>query len=347
MKKSYVILLSTILVAPLAACTSSGGGGGGGTPQAGGGGALPIMAKGKMLALQLPSKNKVEQNSFLKVDEFSAVIDGVTPTDRTTKGGVGFSAEGKKDPDGTTFLPDTISAKLDTSLAGGTKVVEIKDAPGRVYFDSGNFGDVQVTDAKGRVSSVGVYNIYKNNVLQETIVLKEATSIRFTSGNAGDSDATFGVGFAGNETASMPTSGKATYKAFWEGGASASSDGGTIKRFAIGGDAELIADFTTATVTGGVTNLKMWDAGKEVVAPVQKGIEINATIAGAEYAGTAAFVDGAGKTVGATTNSEVIGGFFGANASETVAVMTMEGNMDINGSNRDYVVLGTMGGVKK
>lgn len=346
---NLAIMAGTMFV--VTGCFGGGGGaaGGPGAPA----GTLPISASGKMLAVRLPGTAVSSINSYTNTPQVETTVTGVTAVDRTSQGGVGISGAADADPNpnpnqGSTVAPAAlITAQAGGPMAGGAAIIGITQGKGNVYFENGNFGDPQVETANAAVSSVSVYNPQSG----PQIVLKNATTIRYRDGVEGDGLVNYGVGYVGNATANMPGSGTATYSGFYEHGLGAFvRDDNTLQQFYMRGDAELAANFATGKVTGGVTgSLGYYDAQAQTsVNPNTNvtGIKIDADISGSEYAGAATFVDAIGNNVGAYTNNEAIGGFFGAGAAETAAAVSMEGNMMLDGANRDYVFQGVIGAVK-
>lgn len=357
----------------LAGCETDGSGPGlggllpdpgeGETPEPGGGGsggALPVTASGKMLAVRLPSTVSTETSSLSDLPRHNARPTGAVAVDRTAADGVGISGSAEEDPDPNDFQgneiapPALISATADGPMEGGATFIGLDKAKGYVYFENGNFGDPQVESASAAISSVGVYNDFKDDGSVEQAILKDVTTIRYRDGNAGDAEANYGVGYVGNPTAAMPGSGTATYKGFYEQGIGvyAKADGSTAQMF-MQGDAALTADFGAGTVKGGVSNGELkgeYDEATKsnpVLNPSITGIAIDATISGADYAGTAALVDSTGAPVGTVSHGHAIGGFFGADARETAAAVSIEGNAELGGAPSDYVLQGVIGGVKQ
>ena len=328
----------------------AGGPGGPGAP----GGTLPVSGSGKMLAVRLPGTATSSTNTFTNTPQVDTTVTGVAVLDRTAAGGVGVSGSIDEDPDpnpnqGSDIAPAVlVTATADDTMAGGATIVGLTDVKGNIYFENGNFGDPQVESATAAISSVGVYNPSSGG----QIVLENATTIRYRDGIEGDGALNYGVGYVGNLTQNMPGSGTATYRGFYEHGIGVYEAGdGSIKQFFMSGDANLTANFAAGTVTGGVTgDLESYDAASATVVNLNQdvtGLEIDASIAGSEYAGSAAFVDAGGQTVGTYNNNEAIGGFFGNNAAETAAAVSMDGNMELDGGPRDFVFQGVIGAVKQ
>jgi hypothetical protein len=344
-------------VIALAGCTSSGGGvpAGPGEPQKTG--ALPVEGKGKMLAVRLPASIKSETNTHTNTPMHTAEVTGALASDRTDAGGVGISWSADKDPSpnvnqGSDIAPAVlVSAKADGSMKGGAAFIGLDKAKGQVFFENGNFGDPQVESADAAISSVSVYNHYNADGTSTQTLLKDATTIRYRDGKAGNAAANFGVGYVGNPTAAMPGSGQATYKGFYEQGIGVYAQGGVARTMFLNGDAELKADFGTGTVTGGVKGaLQAYDNVSQATVNLNdniKGMAVDTKITGTEYAGTAKLVDAAGGAVGSITNGEAIGGFFGADAAETVAATSIEGKAMLGGVESDYVLQGVIGAVKQ
>jgi hypothetical protein len=349
----------------LAGCNSSGGGlvppGGGG----GGGGALPVSASGKMLAVRLPGTVSVGTSDYTDTPEHSVTVTSAVATDRTAATGVGISGSADKDPNpnknmelveygDVTVAPALITASADGTMAGGAEFKGMKDAKGQFYFEGGNFGDPQVEAETAAISGVSVYNDYQDGELVAKYVLKDVTTIRYRDGAEGDTEVNLGVGYIGNPTAAMPGSGTATYKGFHEGGIGVYTKGdGTTGQMYLSGRAELAADFGAGKVTGGVKDAQLFGQYDAATASSPNlnsnivGLAIDATINGSDYAGTAALVDSAGNTVGTVAHGNAIGGFFGANAAETAAAFSIEGNAQLGGQASDYVLQGVIGGVKQ
>lgn len=362
MKTMMAKLLVVGATSALAACSSSGSGASAGAGGAGGGGgaggSLPITAQGRMLAVRLPANVVSTVNSITQTPQLETTATGAVATDRTAAGGVGISGSAKDDPNpnnnqGSPGIAPAalISASADGPLAGGATVIGLSDAKGNVYFENGNFGDPQVESANAAISSVSVYNLSAS----EQIVLSDATTIRYRDGNAGDAEANYGVGYVGNATTNMPTSGTASYKGFFESGQSIyTRPDGSVENFGFdnGADVALAADFAAGKVTGGITGgtLQAYtNLGQNVVdvAPTITGMAIDATITGADYAGTARLVDAQGAAVGTVSNGEAIGSFFGSAGRETVAAVSIEGNATLEGGASDYVLQGVIGAVKQ
>lgn len=363
MNKPVASLLVLGMASALAACSSSGSSGGAGAGAGGGGGAsaggsLPITAQGRMLAVRLPANVTSTVSSFNQLPQLDTPATSAVALDRTAAGGVGISGSAKEDPSpnnnqGAAGIapPALISASADGTLAGGAAIIGLTDAKGNVYFENGNFGDPQVESANAAISSVSVYNVSAT----EQIVLSDATTIRYRDGNAGDTAANYGVGYVGNATTNMPTSGTASYKGFFESGQSVyTRPDGSVENFGFDNNATvaLAADFAAGKVTGGITGGQLrafTNLGQNVVdvAPTITGMAIDATITGADYSGTARLVDAQGAAVGTVSNGEAIGSFFGNAGRETVAAVSIEGNATLEGGASDYVFQGVIGAVKQ
>lgn len=322
-------------------------------------GTLPVSASGKMAVVRLPATVESEVSSWDGLPIQRAHLTSATATDRTSAGGVGISGSAEADPNpndkqgGGPALPALISASADGTLAGGAPIIGLDKAKGVVYFENGNFGDPQVSSANAAISAVGVYNLFDDSGLTGQVILENSTTIRYRDGNQGDTEANFGVGYVGNPTATMPGSGTATYKGFYEQGVGAfQAAGGPVRQLYLKGDGELMADFGAGTVSGGVTNGELMttnpDGSNPVnVNPAVAGMALDATISGTEYSGTARLVDSAGAQVGTVSDSQVVGGFFGADARETIAASQIEGRAMLDGAESDYVIQGVIGAVKQ
>lgn len=362
MKNLWKLSVAAIGVATLAGCNSSSGvanlppaAPGAPAAPATPAGTLPVKTNGKMIAVRLPANVTSKVDTFDNLPYQSAEVTSAVSKDRTAAGGVGISGEADKDPSpnknqGSDIAPAAlISAKADGKMKGGTAFIGLDKVKGAVYFDNGNFGDPQASSADAAISSVGVYNHYDANNNMTQTILKDSTTIRYRDGKDGDTEATFGVGYVGNATAAMPGSGEATYKGFFEQGIGVYNKDGVATAMGLQGDAELKVNFGTGSVTGGVKgSLNSYENGKTTNLNQDiKGMAINAKIKGSEYTGTANLVDGNGKAVGTVANGEAIGGFFGANAAETIAATSIEGKAKLGGVDSDYVLQGVIGAVKK
>lgn len=356
----WKLSIAAVGLAALAGCNSSGNSLMAGTPAPPAkAGTLPVEAKGKMLAVRLPATNTSETDTFTDTPFHSAKVTGAVASDRTAAGGVGITGSADKDPSpnknqGSDIAPAAlISAKADGAMAGGAAFIGLDKAKGAVYFDNGNFGDPQASSADAAISTVGVYNHYDADGKVTQTILKDSTTVRYRDGKAGDAASNFGVGYVGNATAAMPGSGEATYKGFYEQGIGVYAKGdGTTGTMFLKGDAEIKANFGTGAVTGGVKgDLKGFDSVSNTTVNLNdsiKGMAIDAKITGSEYAGTAKLVDAGGGAVGTVSNGQAIGGFFGANAAETIAATSIEGQATLGGvANADYVLQGVIGGVKQ
>lgn len=345
---------SAVLLAALpgiSGCTSATGGA---TPVAGSGGTLPIKASGKALAYRANATNTSSINSYTSLPSSTHEITQAAILEKSAAGGIRLDGSADQDTNPTTNQgnnPALISASSPDTLAAGTAINGMKDVKGNIYFDNGNFGDAQAANETSNLSSVGVYNVYKNNTFVEQIVMKHGTTIRYQEGTAGDATAIYAVGYIGNNTTNMPTSGQATYKGFHEGGSSVYDDNGTMQSLGMsGGTVELVADFGAGTVTGGIKDAQLatYKNGQLVdLNPTVTGLNINANITGSEYTGTAQLVDANNNAVGTTKYNEAIGAFFGNSAAETAAAYVIEGNAELDGQNRDYILSGGFGAVKK
>tara|TARA_R110002020_G_scaffold154610_6_gene334612 strand:- start:4499 stop:5575 length:1077 start_codon:yes stop_codon:yes gene_type:complete len=315
-------------------------------------GSLPIKASGKALAFRANSENTASVSSYTKLPQSQQQITQASMLEKSAPGGISIDGSVDKDASPNTNQganPALVTAGSPDKLENGTSIAGMKDVKGAVYFENGNFGDAQAASDSANLSSVGVYNVYKNNAFIEQIVMKHGTTIRYQEGVDGAGTATYAVGYIGNNTTNMPGSGTATYKGFNEGGTSVYDDNGTMQQLGLSGTVELTADFGAGKVTGGIRDaqLKTYKNQQEMVLnDTVTGLAINANITGSEYTGTAQLVDANNVAVGTTTTNEAIGAFFGDGAAETAAVYMIEGNAMLDGQNRDYVMSGTIGAVK-
>ncbi|MCZ4290405.1 transferrin-binding protein-like solute binding protein [Hoeflea alexandrii] len=356
-RKTFITGAMVLAALPgISGCTSSSSAptGAVATPVAVSNNTLPIKTSGKALAFRASSNNTSSTNSYTNLPSSSHQITQASILERSAAGGINLNGSADMDPNpnanqGTN--PALVSASTADTLQGGTAINGMKDVKGNVYFENGNFGDAQASNESTNLSSVGVYNVYDNNTFVEQIVMKHGTTIRYQEGTAGDGSAIYAVGYIGNNTTNMPTSGQATYKGFHEGGTSVYNDNGTMQSMGLsGGTVELTADFAAGTVTGGISGAELAaykNGNKVVLNPNATGLNINANITGSEYTGTAQLVDASNNPVGTAVYNEAIGAFFGDAAAETAAAYVIEGNAQLDGANRDYIMSGALGGVKK
>ncbi|OCW59320.1 hypothetical protein AWJ14_09760 [Hoeflea olei] len=348
-------VIAAAVLPVIAGCSQSGGPvTGGGTPTPVVNATLPIQASGKALAFTANSTNTASVNPYTNLPDSQHELTQAQMLERSPQGGIRINGSADKDTNPNTnqgVNPALISANSPDALDNGTTLAGMTDAKGSVYFENGNFGDPQVSNASANLSAVGVYNVYQNNTFVEQIVMRHGTTIRYQEGADGAATATYAVGYIGDNTTNMPGSGTATYKGFHEGGTTGYDDNGTIRQMGLsGGTVELTANFGAGTVTGGVRGAELvtYQGNQRVVLNnAIAGLDINANITGSEYTGTANLVDANNNPVGATTTNQAIGAFFGDAAAETAAAYMIEGNAVLDGQARDYIMSGTLGAVKK
>jgi len=343
------VVLCSFALFGLAACSGSGGGGGAGPIN------LPLTGNGKLLAARLPATVSTSVNAQTGLPQHNIdSINGATPSDQSSPGGMAFAVTGTADANpapnfgnqsfGTaTLRAAEVSASTTDTLAGGTTLSGMTNAKGRVYFENGNFGDPQVETATAAVSTVSVYNPPTGT----QIVLTDVTTIRYREGAAGSGAAVFGVGYVGNPTATMPSTG-VTYRSFFEQGSAVYDNGTGPKQMYMKGDAARSANMATGKVTGGVSNasLNRSTSGGEINLNSNiAALEVDGTITGNTYSGTALFKDGTGATIG-TQTSEMTGGFFGAGAKNTALALQSTGTMQLEGANAAFTFQGVMGGAE-
>ncbi|WP_422371415.1 transferrin-binding protein-like solute binding protein [Hoeflea sp.] len=328
----------------------------GGAPGAGAPGtltppSLPIAASGKALAFRANATNTASVNSYTGLPQSQHQITQANMIERSSPGGIRIDGSVDQDPNP---VPNQganaalVNASSPDTLANGTAIAGMNNVQGSVYFENGNFGDAQASSDSANLSSVGVYNVYANNTFVEQIVMRHGTTIRYQEGADGAGTATYAVGYIGNNTTNMPAGGTATYKGFHEGGTSVYDDNGTMRQIGLnGGTVRLTADFGAGTVKGGISNAQLVTYTNQIAVLNNQvtGLNIDANITGSEYTGTAQLVDANNNAVGTTTTNEAIGAFFGNGAAETAAVYMIEGNAQLDGQNRDYIMSGTIGAV--
>ena len=351
-RKTFVSGAIVLAALPgIAGCSSTGGGAA--APGAVAAGSLPIAASGKALAFRTNSNNTSSVSTFSNLPQSQQEITQATILEKSVPGGIRIDGSIDKDASPNTNQgpnPALVTASSPDTLQNGTQIAGMKDVKGNVYFENGNFGDTQASDASTGLSSVGVYNVYKNNTFVEQIVMKHGTTIRYREGADGAGTATYAVGYIGNNTTNMPGSGQATYKGFNESGTTVFDNNGTMEQMGMSGTVELTADFGAGTVKGGIKDgqlVSYRNMQPVVLNTAVTGLNIDATITGSEYTGTAQLVDANNNAIGTTQTNEAIGAFFGDGAAETAAAYMIEGNAMLDGQNRDYIMSGTIGAVKK
>jgi len=317
-------------------------------------GSLPIKASGKALAFRTNSNNTSSVSTFNNLPQSQQQITQASILEKSAPGGIRIEGSVDKDPNPNNNQgqnPALVTASSPDTLQNGTAIAGMKDVKGAVYFENGNFGDAQASNESTGLSSVGVYNVYKNNNFVEQIVMKHGTTIRYREGADTAGTATYAVGYIGNNTTTMPGSGQATYKGFNESGTSVFDNNGTMEQMGLsGGTVELTADFGAGTVKGGIKDAQLTTYRNSLPVVLNNavtGLHIDANITGSEYTGKAQLVDAGNNAVGTTQTNEAIGAFFGDGAAETAAAYVIEGNAMLDGQNRDYILSGTIGAVKK
>jgi|GEM_PF-1475023 hypothetical protein len=364
MKKSLALTLAVGGLIALTGCKTSqqvaggGGGGGPGVPS----GTLPITAKGRVLAFRASAESETETNTLTNLPMTYTKLTGTTFLDKTGANGIGVTGTAEPDPtpnpfqgstqnnNGVTNPPALITTTADGAMTGGTELAGLDKAKGSVFFAGGSFGNPQVSDDRVNLSTVGVYNLDGNPANQ--INLKHGVTVRYTDGVAGENEGNFAVGYIGENTTNMPGTGTAEYKGFWEQGVAAYDDGTQVRQMFISGDVNIMADFGAGRVSGGLRNasLETYDQVSQSTRNLNAsitGLDIDATINGSEYNGSARLIDNAGNQVGTTTTSNLIGAFLGNSAVETVAATMIEGTAPLDGRDSNFILTGVMGGVKK
>jgi hypothetical protein len=204
----------------------------------------------------------------------------------------------------------SISASADPALVAGTAVADVKQygaATGLQYTDYGNWGISP--NNTGSALYVGTY--------------------------AGGAP---GVG----QTASMPTTGSATFVGGAQGFVVPASTAGTAGNWY--GNSNIVANFATGSVTGSITGIQAYSvnnggSGQTLLGTINN-IGFTASINGSNYAGVAGSVTANGP---AGTAFDITGGagavkgaFYGPTANETAGVFYMTGgganNLNVVGS---------------
>ncbi len=342
------------LVTALSGCL--GGGGGGAAAIAAG--TLPVTGTGTILGVTLPSTVTTSTNNITGLPQIQTDPTSVSVNDRTPQGGIGFTASADADPNpaqfqaGGTSVAALISGNANAALAGGTTVNGFTDAKGAVFFENGNFGDPQAESNDGAVSTVSVYNLFQNNQPTGQIVLSDVTTVRYRGRTNRTGEAFYGVGYIGNATATMPTGQTITYTGFWENGQAVYNNGNGANQFylRVNDTVSLSADLTANTITGSANASMDRDinlgANTITLTTDVERLVLNGTVTGNTFAGTALLVDSGGNTVG-TQTGEMVGGFFGANATEIAAAIQNSGTMTLEGANATYVLQGVIGGTSR
>lgn len=147
----------------------------------------------------------------------------------------------------------------------------------------------------------------------------------------------FAGGGTSDVTATMPTTGTATYS----GGATGYAlSGGNGYRFY--GSSSLTANFAGNTITGNVSGINVYASGAGASATslgTMNGITLSGTISGSSFSGTSAASASPGTALNiAGATGTLNGGFFGPNAAEASGVF------DLTGSG--VAIMGSFGGIK-
>lgn len=130
--------------------------------------------------------------------------------------------------------------------------------------------------------------------------------------------------YVGNFFGRMYEVGKSTYNV-WTG---------------VTGNVALNANFTNGTISGGT-----FGVSQAAATPFE--LNMNGTISGNTYTGSATVVSIDGKAVPAPTASAVNGAFYGANAAETAGAVRLEGQVPWKGGTQANSVLTGAFGAKK
>ena len=323
---------------------------------------LPITTKGRVLAFKASATTTSTISTFTSLPNASTQLKGAKFLDKSAATGIRINGSAEADPapnanqgstainNGVANLPALVTAKAEGTMLGGTQLIGLDKAKGTVYFENGSFGNPQVSSDRARISTVGVYNLKGDPKNQ--IKLEHGATVRYSDGAPGATEGNFAVGYIGENTTNMPGSGTAEYKGFWEQGVAAYDTGTEIKPMYISGDVTIKADFGAGKVSGGLRNgkLEAYDSATRITRNLNTnitGLDIDATISGSEYNGSARLIDTAGNQVGSATSSNLIGAFLGDNAKETVAATMIEGRASLDGKDSDFILTGVMGGVKK
>jgi C-lobe and N-lobe beta barrels of Tf-binding protein B len=199
---------------------------------------------------------------------------------------------------------------------------------------NGDYSISSSTDPAVTTAGSGSYNLFANTVgLQYTNfgtwVLSPCAS------NAGDCTpayiGTFGGGQQGvSQTASMPTSGSATYSGGATGYVLQPSTINSNNAAQFYGSSSLTANFGTGAITGAITGIEAYGvSGSGSTQPALgtiNDINLAGTISGSAYSGTAAASATAGTAFdisGATGTLK--GAFYGPSADETAGVFNLSG----------------------
>lgn len=323
---------------------------------------LPITTNGRVLAFKATAKTTSTISAFNKLPDTFTELKGAKFLDKSAATGIRITGSAEADPapntnqgsttinNGIANLPALITAKAEGTMLGGTSLVGLDKVKGTVYFENGSFGNPQVSSDRANLSTVGVYNLKGDSKNQ--IKLEHGATVRYSDGATGATEGNFAVGYIGENTTNMPGSGTAEYKGFWEQGIAAYDTGTEIKQMYMSGDVTIKADFGAGKVSGGLRNgkLETYDTVTHTARNLNTnitGLDIDATISGAEYNGSAKLIDTAGNQIGSSTSSNLIGAFLGDSAKETVAAAMIEGRAPLDGRDSDFILTGVMGGVKK
>jgi hypothetical protein len=202
-------------------------------------------------------------------------------------------------------LSSPVSSSTDSHIPAATGIVEIE-----------NFGAV----ANLQYTSFGTWDVAASTT----------APVAYYVG-------TFAGGDSSDITATMPTTGSATYNG---GATGVALVGSNAYRFY--GTTALSANFATNAITGDITNINAYATGGNGPTPslgTMNSIALAATISGSVFNGTSSAASTPGTAVNISGATGTLnGGFFGPNAAETSGVFSLSGG--------GALVMGSFGATK-
>lgn len=307
------------------------------------------VENGLLIGSTLPATIFSAQNARGTV--YNATPTSTTITDATAVTGVGFSVAG--DAAATPRVagaPDLISASTSGTLFSGNSIPDLVGGEGAVTFNGAAFGAANASSLSADIDSISVFPLAG---AAAPIILENAAAIRYVAGAPGDSEAFFGVGFVGAPTTNMPspTAGVVGYTAAHRGLLGRAELAGGIAPITLNGTAVLEADFGNATIEARINDLTI--TTPRLVGGVATNVDITGDQASLlltgdiernAFSGAGAFITAGEQITGLYSRTEVVGGFFGDNASEAIAAYDIQGITTLEGADAGFAIQGVIVG---
>ncbi len=270
---------------------------------------------------------------------------------------IGFSGEAPFNPVAAkalfVYMPDFTSVSIaDKSAVSGTPIV-VRAPMGTGNNLSTASVDINATFSNASVGGSGVMNWMNGLYLNSTATFGKYHAVSLEPGTT-LSDAQYGLinfeygnaygtgGFhGGNLTPVNQLPVTATYVGGFGGRMYEIGKSSYDKWTGVGGSVVLNANFTNNTISGSTMGIS-----QAAATPFE--INMNGTISGNSYTGTASIVSIDGKAVPAPTSSAINGAFYGANAAETAGALRLEGQVPWKGGTQaNSVIVGAFGAKKQ